>query len=363
MSDTPTFQPGGHATLIGSLPVKDYDQALELILDHTPEIPLWPQLPGNPTEGMLQQFTVGFPGFCEEGGRAFFRTSDPDFAEQQLAFFEAYLAALEDPDQLDNSLFAGSPDRVPGLYRLQQRLAQNPPAALRAVKGQITGPFTLLTGLKDEEQRDAWFDPTINEIVVKGLALRAAWQVRFLAAAQKPVLLFLDEPALAGLGSSAYISVALEEIGRSLDEVLTSVREAGGLAGIHVCANTDWDFLLARQLDVLSFDAYGFFDRLVGSRDGLYRFLERGGIMAWGLVPTGEREAIMGETAAGLAQRWEEQAGQLVTAEWSLARILNQTLITPSCGTGSLSPEEAGRVLELTRDLSAILRDRHLPRS
>ncbi|MDF1613611.1 hypothetical protein [Desulfurivibrio dismutans] len=360
MSNPSQFKPAGSATLIGSLPVKDYDQALELILNHTPEIPLWPQLPGSPTEGMLQQFTVGFPGFCEEEGRAFFRTSDPDFADQQLAFFEAYLAAAEDLAGLENSPFVSSEDRVPGLYRFRQRLQENPPAGLRAVKGQITGPFTLLTGLKDEQQRDAWFDPTINEIVIKGLALRAAWQVRFLAAAEKPVLLFLDEPALAGLGSSAYISVSLEAIGQSLDEVLTSIREAGGLAGIHVCANTDWDFLLDRQLDVLSFDAYGFFDRLAGNKKGLYRFLERGGILAWGLVPTGEPKAIMAETAEALAQRWEQQAEQIVNEDWDRAKILQQTLITPSCGTGSLTIEEAMRVLELTRDLSAILRQRYL---
>ncbi|ADH86000.1 hypothetical protein [Desulfurivibrio alkaliphilus] len=360
MTDTPQFRPAGSATLIGSLPLKDYDLALDLILSHTPEIPLWPQLPGSPIEGMLQQFTAGFPGFCEEDGRAFFRTSDPNFADQQLAFFEAYLAAAEDPSRLEKSLFASSEERAPGLYRFHRRLQERPPAALRAVKGQITGPFTLLTGLKDEQQRDAWFDPTINEIVVKGLALRAAWQVRFLAASQKPVLLFLDEPALAGLGSSAYISVSQEEIGQSLDEVLTAVREAGGLAGIHVCANTDWDFLLTRQLDVLSFDAYGFFDRLAGSKETLYRFLQRGGILAWGLVPTGDPKAINEETAETLAERWEQQAAQIVNEDWDQASLLQQTLITPSCGTGSLSPDEATRVLELTRDLSALLRHRHL---
>jgi methionine synthase II (cobalamin-independent) len=356
MTERSEFLPAGAATLIGSLPVHDYEEALELILAHTPEIPLWPQLPGNPAEGMLQQFSENLPGFCEETGKAFFRTSSLDFAERHLAFFEAYLAAAEDPARLDESLFASSPARVPGLYQLQARLTQSPPAGLRAVKGQITGPFTLLTGLKDEQRQDAWYDPTIHEIVVKGLALRAAWQARFLAAAGKPVLIFLDEPALAGLGSSAYISVSLEEIGRDLDEVLTAVRQAGGLAGIHVCANTDWDFLLERRLDILSFDAYGFFDRLIGSKKALYAFLDRGGILAWGLVPTAEPEAIARETASSLAARWQQQAEQLVNGEWDLARILQQSLITPSCGTGSLNPAEARRVLELTRDLTSLLR-------
>lgn len=360
MNDRNSFIPAGGATLIGSLPVRDYDEALELILTHTPEIPLWPQLPGNPAEGMLQQFSENFPGFCEEGDRAFFRIGAPDFADQQLAFFEEYLSNADNFALLDQSRFAGSRNRVPGLYHLRERLQTRPPTELKAVKGQITGPFTLLTGLKDENRMDAWYDPTIHEIVVKGLALRAAWQVRFLAAAGVPVLVFLDEPALAGLGSSAYISVSLEEIGRDLNEVLTAVRRAGGRAGIHVCANTDWDFLLNLQLDILSFDAYGFFDRLIGSKAAVHAFLERGGILAWGLVPTSELETIARETAPKLARRWEEQAGQLVNGSWDLPRILGQTLITPSCGTGSLNQEAARRVLELTRDLAAILREKFL---
>ncbi|MFH7320703.1 hypothetical protein ACHHRT_08825 [Desulfurivibrio sp. D14AmB] len=360
MSEETTFSPAGNATLIGSLPLHDYDQALELILTHTPEIPLWPQLPGNPAEGgMLRQFSENLPGFCREHERTFFRSSGPDFPERQLAFFEEYLAAGEDPRRLESPLFAGSPERVPGLYRLRDHLQASPPAQLRAVKGQITGPFTLLTGLKDENQQDAWYDPALHEVVVKGLAMKAAWQTRFLAAIGVPVLLFLDEPALAGLGSSSYITVSLAEIGDDLNEVIAAVHGAGGLAGIHVCANTDWDFLLSLKLDILSFDAYAYFERLIGSRAALHAFLERGGIIAWGLVPTAEEEQIARETAPALVARWEEQAGQLTDHRWDLPRLLSRSLITPSCGTGSLSPEAAGRVLTLTSEVSSILRDKY----
>ncbi|TBV83413.1 MAG: hypothetical protein EYX74_01200 [Desulfobulbaceae bacterium] len=358
MTSTHLLTPEGRATLIGSLPVQSYSEALDLILTHTPEIPLWPQLPGKPSAGMLQQFSENFPGFYEEDAKALFRSNAPEFAQQQLDFFEEYLAVCAEPAYLDQSLFASSESRVPGIYYLRERLTKRSLSGLWALKGQITGPFTLLTGLKDEEQRDAWYNPAIHEIAVKGLALRAAWQVRFLAAIGVPVLVFLDEPALAGLGSSSYITVSLKEIGQDLDEVLTAIRKAGGLAGVHVCANTDWDFLLSRQLDILSFDAYGYFDRLIGSKKAIHTLLERDGILAWGLVPTAEPEAISRETAESLAVRWEQQAKQLTTDDWDLPRILQQSLITPSCGTGSLTPKTARRVLELTRDLAAILNSR-----
>jgi hypothetical protein len=35
---TGAFQPGGFATLIGSLPLADHGEATDLILEHTPQI-------------------------------------------------------------------------------------------------------------------------------------------------------------------------------------------------------------------------------------------------------------------------------------------------------------------------------------
>ena len=351
------FQANGLATLIGSLPVSDHREAYSLIFDHTPDIPLWPQLPGNPKEGMLNQFSEGIPGFVEEAGRTYFDIQTETFAEEMLAYFEQYLAALDDPSLLSGSPFAVSRERAQGLFALKEAVAGK---AVAAVKGQMTGPFTLLTGLHDREGRAAYYEPTIREMVVKGLSLKAVWQVRLLAQAQAPVILFIDEPALAGLGSSAFLGVSLEELGQELNEVIGAAQAAGGLVGVHVCANTDWEFLLSTSLDIVSFDAYGFFDKLAACKEAVFGFLGRGGIIAWGIVPTGEKEYIEQETAESLLARWEAQAAQLVGGAWDYQALLRQTLITPSCGTGSLPLAHAKKVLALTRDLSKLLRDKYV---
>lgn len=355
------FQADGLATLIGSLPVTDHHEALELIFKHTPEIPLWPQLPSNPLEGMLNQFIEGFPGIVEDGGKTFFNIHTDTFETDHLAFFEQYLTASEVPEAILSSLFETSKTRALGIYLLKEQVAGKD--NIKAVKGQITGPFTLLTGLKDENQRDAYYDPTIREFGVKGVAMRAAWQVQFLKQTGAPAIVFIDEPALAGLGSSSYISISLDDIRQDLSEVIDAIHQAGGLAGIHVCANTDWDFLLSLDLDILSFDAYGFFDRLIVCKEKLYKFLDRGGIIAWGIVPTSEEEHILKETPESLVEKWEEQAALLTNSKWDLPALLKQTLITPSCGTGSLSLELAQKVLSLTQEVSAILRKKHFASS
>ncbi len=169
-----------------------------------------------------------------------------------------------------------------------------------------------------------------------------------------------DEPALAGLGSSSFISISLDDIAQDLAEVTTAIHNAGGLAGVHVCANTDWNILLTSEIDILSFDAYSFFDKFITCKKLIHDFLERGSLIAWGIVPTAEPDDIEKETCDSLVDRWERQAALLSGGNWDTRTLLQQTIITPSCGTGSLSQELALKVLQLTKEVSAVLRAKYL---
>ncbi|MGW8161705.1 MAG: hypothetical protein ACWGN1_05605 [Desulfobulbales bacterium] len=312
----------------------------------------------------LQQFAEGIPCIVEQDpgstlSKIYFDISADGFEEGMLSFYEDYLTVSENPERLVDSRFTTSPDRAAGLHLLADRLRAAP--SVQAVKGQVTGPFTMLTGIKDCEGRAGYFDETIRDMVIKGIALKAAWQTELLRdRSGKPVLLFIDEPALAGLGSSAFISVSSEEIRGMINDVVKAIHLAGGLAGIHVCANTDWGMLLDSEINILSFDAYGYFDRLAPLSKEINSFLDRQGIIAWGGVPTSKEENIQSETAASLSKLWDMQMDAISASGRSKADILRQTLITPSCGTGSLSPEMAQKVLRLTHDVAATLQQKFL---
>ncbi|KPK23227.1 MAG: hypothetical protein AMJ61_16075 [Desulfobacterales bacterium SG8_35_2] len=350
----------GLPTLIGSLPAANHQQALEWILEATPEIPLWPQLPAIPQEKMLNQFIEGLPGIIEGEDRTYFDINTDSFSHEQLSFYEDYINASEHPEILPASRFRTGPERAAGLYLFAEQAGKTVDH-LTAVKGQVTGPFTMLTGISDIDHKLGYYDPTFRDIVVKGIAMKAAWQVAYLKQAfAVPVLLFIDEPALAGLGSSSFISISLEDISRDLAEVISAIHRGGGLAGVHVCANTDWNILLNSDIDIISFDAYSFFDKFITCKSLIHAFLERGSFIAWGIIPTAEPEHIEKETCASLVQRWEKQAALLSGRKWDTGSLLKQTIITPSCGTGSLSPELAKKVLQLTKEVSAELRKKYL---
>ena len=103
---TAVFQANGFATLIGSLPLADHDEATELILEYMPEIPLWAQLPVNREEGMMAQFTPGLPGICREQDTLLVNSRGEAYDNELLQFYEDYLALTEGPIKLDDSRFA-----------------------------------------------------------------------------------------------------------------------------------------------------------------------------------------------------------------------------------------------------------------
>lgn len=352
------FTANCHPILIGSLPLLDHTEAMRLILAHTPEIPLWPQLPKRPREGMVRQFLSGFPGLVDEGNRSWIDTDRPDFTAEMAAFYEDYLAAAA-PAMPAVSRFALDSDTAAGFFALLDVLAAKNYTPL-TVKGQVTGPVTAGIGVKDRHGNSIFYDDNLRDMLVKLLSGKAAWQVaelqRFTAGV--PPLVFIDEPGLVSFGSSGFAGISREMVAEAVAEVIGAIHAAGGLAGVHICANGDWSPALDSAADIISFDAYFFFNNFILFKEPLVRFLARGGILAWGIVPTGDPLVVARESATSLFAKWQDQLAVIASFGFSEQQLMAQTLIAPSCGTGSLTPELAEKVLILVGELSRMARAR-----
>ncbi|MFO8084819.1 MAG: hypothetical protein R6U27_10930, partial [Desulfobacterales bacterium] len=342
--------------LIGSLPLQDHQEAAELVFKYTPQIPLWVQLPAFKQEGMISQFAPGMPGLTN-GDRSFIDTSSSSFEKELLRFYETYMEVNENAALLEDSIFAMSPETAPGFFTLMESLSKTNENQV-AVKGQITGPFTFGTSLKDENGKSIFYNDQTRDALVKLLAMKARWQAHQLAKSGKPAIIFLDEPGLTAFGSSAFISISRDEVFQCFEEVFDAVHSEGGLAGVHVCANADWSLILDSSADIVSFDAYTYFDTFILYANQIRNFIEAGKILAWGIVPTLSTSAIEEETVPSLLDKWEKKAGKIENLGIDRATLLSQSLITPSCGTGSLSLDYAIKVLSLTTQLSEQIRSR-----
>jgi hypothetical protein len=348
------------ATTLGSLPHVDVERGTALIFAHTPEIPAWVQFPKRAFhERMLVQFTEGLPGLVEQDGRLHVDTQAPDLAEQLTDFYGRYLAVTEEGSQEALERFGLSPRYAAGFEPFVARLShtETDPVAL---KGQVTGPFTLGTNLLDQERRCVYYDETLRDVIVKSVAMKAVWQIQRLSAFSKPILIFLDEPALLGYGSQSFITVGREDILDDLNEVAAAIHAWGGLAGVHCEANTDWSLLMESDLDILDFDAYDHMAVIALYPAELAAFFARGGSLGWGIVPTLDPQAAGTETLSSLLARLESGVDLLASKGFDPQLLWRRMLVTPSCGAGGVLTEPlAERVLALLQALSATLRERH----
>jgi len=352
-----TFQPNCLPLLIGSLPMEDHKAAMDLVLARTPEVPIWVQLPSNKTEGMIPQFLQGMPGLTDQGDTPVIDTLDDAFDDALLEFYEEYMAVVAEERDLFESRFVLSPETAKGFYVFLEKVATLPSPPV-AVKGQITGPFTFCTGVHNPQKSAIFYDDRARDAAVKLLAQKARFQVRKLSRFGCPVILFIDEPALAGFGSSEFISISKEDVSVCLEEVIEAVHAEGGLAGIHVCANTDWSMVLDSSVDIVNFDAYAYFDRFILYREPLKKFIASGRLIAWGIVPTLKPEDIEKESTASLLAQWDEKVRRLEDLGIDRSTLMAQSFITPSCGTGSITLDLAQKVLKLTREISDAIRRR-----
>lgn len=335
------------ATAIGSFPHKEEQEVLPLILRDFAEIPFLPQLPKRSfLEGMVAQYSEGFPclKLDEKEHRLWVDTSS-GFDEEVERFYQSV-------EKDDIELFRISEDYAKGLRLLKDLAREEVRKKIKYIKAQVTGPITFGLSLCDQEKKPIFYNPTLREILIHHLSFKARWLERRLQDLFPgiPTIIFFDEPALSAFGS-AFSGLNQDDVTLSLNQCYSAVK---GLKGTHCCGNTDWSLLLSTDLDILSFDAYGYLENLSLYPSELETFLKRGGILAWGIVPTSED--VQQEDVQSLVKRFEKGIATL-SKEGINPELLKRAIITPSCGTASLSIELAERVSQLTAKVSDRLRE------
>ncbi len=298
-------------TGIGSLPFEDPDKAISLVLENC-EIPYWPQLKN---ESMYDQFAFPLP-----------REDD------MTSFYEDIINEREERFVYPRELFRG-------FYRFAELIGRR---KLEIVKGQIIGPITLGYYLKDKDKKALILDENWREIIVKAISAQAKWQEKFLKCIAKEVIIFFDEPFLSISGTPQF-SLSPEECDSILTEVLSAVK---CLRGIHCCGNTDWERVLSLPLDIVSFDAYKYGRNFAAYRKEVNDFTDKGGIIAWGITPS--TSEIEDEDVVSLHKKLLDLIEN--------SHLLESSMVTPSCGLSSLTPDQAVKALKTTGDLSRMLK-------
>jgi hypothetical protein len=339
------------STAIGSMPFANPDYAVGVSLAKL-DCPIWPQLSAfGLHEQMEIQYSEGMPAAIidEQKGRLYFDTS-VDYSEAFAVFYENYMTAMdEEGGNGDCSAMAISDNFSHGISALEKAL-KSKGAKVPWVKVQTTGPCSFALTIVDENKRALWYNDEFRDVIVKALAMKCRWQIQKFKQYADNIICFIDEPILSAFGSSTYVSVSRDEVIAALEEVIAAVHADGALAGIHCCGNTEWSILIDAGVDIVNFDAFGFGETIAMYPEKVKMHLERGGMLAWGVVPTSV--AIREQNVDALEAQLEKVMDHLAATGIDKKLIIEQAIITPSCGTGSMEEADAEKVFEMVSQLS-----------
>jgi hypothetical protein len=294
------------------------------------------------------QYSEGLPNVVvdEARERIYFDTSGDSTSDLE-SFYENVLA-----ENLD--YFQISPEYSRGIYQMEKMLSAADRSAIRYFKCHVTGPLTFGLSKTDQEKRSIYYNEVFRDVVTKGIAMKARWMLKKFSFLECPQICFVDEPIFTAFGSSTYVSVQRSDVVACLGEVVDSIHKEGALAGTHCCGNTEWTILIDSGVDIISFDAFEYGETISYYADRIKEFLENGGILAWGIVPTSEK--IRTQTPQSLVEKLEELVNNLASKGVDKNLIWDQCLPTPSCGTGSLSVELTEEIFRQLSQVSALLR-------
>jgi hypothetical protein len=323
---------GGLATSIGSLPHTDPDAAAAFALQAQPGLPAAPSLPRRSVhETMLGQAAWGVDGV--------------DVAPDG-SLVVAAPRALRPPAHLGDADCEG--DAFAGL----RAFAAAADAAGRTgpVKVQTTGPITFALALRAAGVPLGRAVDVARATTGRRAAAIVGAMARALPAVQ--VVAFVDEPGFAALRGADF-PLSTDE---AVDLLSASLAEIDGRAvtGVHCCGDTDWRAVLAAGPQILSLPV-----ALSGglNADDVDAFFLRGGMVAWGAVPTdgplGDGPELLWRA---LASRWCD----LVRSGCDGVALRTQSMVTPACGLARHGDDQAARVLDLTGRLAERLADEAL---
>jgi methionine synthase II (cobalamin-independent) len=314
-----------------------------------PEAPPWPQLPKRHwREGLLPQYAEGLPGLVEhiQAGKVSVNKEAENVTRDMTEFYEAVMRAQETGDFTYFEISEKASSGIPAAREVFSKLTSRPPY----VKVQTTGPISFALGVSDEKGIPLYYDDNYADIVLQNVIMKSIWQIRLFKPYGEKVICFIDEPTLSSFGSSVYIHVTQEQVVSKLSAVVEALHQEGAIVGVHVCGNSEWTMLMDAEVDILNFDAYTYGEGIALYASQVSQYLEKGGILAWGIVPT--NAAIAEETAASLERKLAERVEHLAEHGVDRDLIWQQTLITPSCGMGSMTEADAERVLDTLRELA-----------
>ena len=335
-------------TAIGSVPYVDAEEAVRTMAGL--DIPAYPQMVKvSPWEDMFLGALAGLPALIADREAQTVRAKRADRENDLADFYAKFMSGERD-------FLALAPEARLGFDAFLSLAAEDKNYGPDLLKAQVIGPITFGQMVMLEDERNALVDdPELLEAMALGLGGKAAWEARLIRELGRTPVIFIDEPGLASFGS-AFSTLTADTVIKTMGAACEVVRADGpAFIGCHICGNTDWSMMMETGIDIVNFDAYEIMEQFSLYPKQLRAFLEKGGYVAWGIVPSLGYSTDL--TADFLARRLDEGWRALDQKGVPRDLLASRALITTACGLGMLPPELALAATKMKTAVADKMRD------
>lgn len=315
------------------VPYPDHRAALTALMRWTPNVVAWPVLTTEPDWWLA---AVGFPGLVNQ-------TSVIDWVAFETASEAHQLAFLR--NDLQHAAVLSFIRQVEGVPWDREERPED-----RVLVISLFGPISLGLTLVDQDERPVLDNLMLREALAQHLRLRAGWLEQTVGDISATTLLAFDEPFWNAL-SSPFMQYTEAEALLLVEECFGSVQSGRALIPYGV---SDWQRLIQSSLSLLVCQPAERAALLACGRQ-LNDYFERGGVVAWALVP-GNPADRSATSVDALKAEWEALVRYALDADVLTSRLLGGSLLTISSGLASASPADADAALELLAHVARAVR-------
>lgn len=338
-------KPNFAATMMAAVPYRDITKAGRVILENFPEAPCLPVMTRS-----MRWLLEGVPCLViDRKQKQIFMVPPEEREEELLEFYSRY-------DQGDLDYFATTSQTAPFFYSMLETLKENRPHELKWVVFHTAGPVLVGDMLKQANGHPSIQHETLRDVLIKAINMKARWLEKKIKEEIPEVEVTADLPETTLINfTSAGGTGTREQIINAINE---GFAELTCLTWVHCCANIDWTLLTDTNVGVINFDAYQHIENVALYAAEFGKFLGRGGMIGWGIVPVID-DLLSKESVQSLVEKLQRGIDLFISRGIDEELLASSSWVLPSCETVLLTPEQSDTVFSMTKEISEIMRSRY----
>jgi hypothetical protein len=338
-------KPGFAATMMGAVPYRDVEHTSDVILKYFPEAPRLPVMTRS-----IRWMLEGLPCLVIDREKKRIIMVPPEQREKDVVEF------YERVESKDLEHFAVSDEKMPFFTSMLEKIKQAGPGGLKWVAFQMGGPVVIADTIRQTDGYPAVYHETLRDIIIKGINMKSLWMEKRIREALPGIEIISDQPepslvSFTGAGGTGSRQDLIQAINDGF-------KDHSCLKWVHCCANIDWTLLTEAQVDIINFDAYQYAGKVALYAEEFDKFLNKGGMIGWGIVPV-IQDILKNQNAGLLLKKLEDGIAFFVERGIDEETLARASWVLPSCETVLLSEQDSDYVFRITKEISDIMKKKY----